>query len=155
MTENPSSEKGNEESERELLKTNQEILFRIRGFSRQTIEVSLITLALIVLYLSISLILFIFFKIKMKIGIIELGNATPLFILISTLINEGRVRIMEWAAVRRERREYEKEQREEKLRAEGRAEGRVEGRAEGRQELLNELKAKGVDTSKIDSKPQE
>ncbi len=54
---------------------------------------------------------------------------------------------MEWAAVRRERREYEKEQREAKLRA--------QGKAEGRQELLEELKAKGVDTSKIDSKPQE
>ena len=54
---------------------------------------------------------------------------------------------MEWAAVKREKREYEKEQREAKLRA--------EGEAKGRQELLEELKAKGVDTSKIDSKPQE
>ena len=53
---------------------------------------------------------------------------------------------MEWAAVKRERREYEKKQREAKLRA--------EGKAEGRQEVLRELKAKGVDTSKIDSKPQ-
>ena len=83
----------------------------------------------------------------MKIDIIELGTVTPLLILISTIINEGRVRIMEWAAVKREKREYEKEQREAKLRA--------EGEAKGRQDLLKELKAKGVDTSKIDSKPQE
>ena len=54
---------------------------------------------------------------------------------------------MEWAAVKRERREYEKAQREAKIRA--------QGKAEGRRELLEELKAKGVDTSKIDSKPQE
>lgn len=83
----------------------------------------------------------------MEIDIIELGTVTPLLILISTIINEGRVRIMEWAAVKREKREYEKEQREAKLRA--------EGEAKGRQELLEELKAKGVDTSKIDSKPEE
>ena len=142
MNENQSSEKENEKIERELLKTNQEILFRIRGFSRQTIEVSLITLALIVLYLSISLILCIWFKTKIETGITELGTVTPLFILISTIINEVRVRIMEWATVKRERREHEKKEREAKL------------RAEGRQELLKELKAKGVDISKIESKPQ-
>lgn len=147
MNENQSSETGNDKSERELLKTNQEILFRIRAFSRQTIAVSLLTLALIVLYLSILFISFIFFETKMKIDIIELGTVTPLLILISTIINEGRVRIMEWAAVKREKREYEKEQREAKLRA--------EGEAKGRQDLLKELKEKGVDTSKIDSKPQE
>ena len=147
MNENQSSEKGNEENERKLLETNQEILFRIRAFSKQTLAVSLITLALILLYLFISFILFIFLKTKMEIDIIELGTVTPLLILISTIINEGRVRIMEWAAVKREKREYEKEQREAKLRA--------EGEAKGRQELLEELKAKGVDTSKIDSKPQE
>ena len=147
MNENQSSKTGNDKSERELLQTNQEILFRIRAFSRQTIAVSLLTLALIVLYLSILFISFIFFETKMKIDIIELGTVTPLLILISTIINEGRVRIMEWAAVKREKREYEKEQREAKLRA--------EGEAKGRQDLLKELKAKGVDTSKIDSKPQE
>ena len=65
---------------------------------------------------------------------------------ISEIINEGRVRIMEWAAVKRERREYEQKQREAKLRA--------EGKSEGRQELMAELKAKGIDVSKIESKPQ-
>ena len=145
---NESSEKGNEKSERELLEINQEILFRIRGFSRQTIEVSWITLALILLYLFILLI---FFETKTKIDVAELGKATPLFILISTILNEGRLRIMEWAAVKRERREYEKGQREAKLRAEGEAKG-IE---KGRQEILKELQAKGVDISKIDSKPQE
>ena len=54
---------------------------------------------------------------------------------------------MEWATIRRERREFEKKQREEKLRA--------EGRAEGRREVIEELKASGVDVSKIENKPQE
>ena len=50
---------------------------------------------------------------------------------------------MEWATIRRERREFEKKQRAEKL------------RAEGRREVIEELKASGVDVSKIESKPQE
>ena len=33
--------------------------------------------------------------------------------------------------------------------------GKAEGKAEGRQELLKELKAKGVDVSKVDTKPEE
>ena len=53
---------------------------------------------------------------------------------------------MEWAAVKRERREYKQKQQEAKLRA--------EGKAEGRQELIAELKAKGIDVSKIESKLQ-
>ena len=32
--------------------------------------------------------------------------------------------------------------------------GKAEGKAEGRQELLKELKAKGIDVSKVDSKPE-
>ena len=122
MNDPESSEKQYDDYEKELLETNQEILFQIRGFSRQAIEVSWITLALIVLYLFISLILFIFLKIKIKTGIVDLGTITPLLILISTIINEVRVRIMEWAAVKRERREYEKAQRETKLRTEGKNE---------------------------------
>ena len=151
MNKNQSSENGNEKSERELLETNKQILFRIKAFSKQTTDVACITLALILLYLFILFILFTFFERNVKIGVAELGKATPLFILISTILNEGRLRIMEWAAVRREEREYEKKKREAELRAEGEAKG-IE---KGRQELLEELKAKGVDISKIDSKPQE
>ena len=33
--------------------------------------------------------------------------------------------------------------------------GKAEGKAEGRQELLEELKASGVDVSKVESKPKE
>ena len=32
--------------------------------------------------------------------------------------------------------------------------GKAEGKAEGRQELLEELKAKGVDISQVESKPK-
>ena len=62
-------------------------------------------------------------------------------------IVEGGVRIVNWAVVAWEKRKDEKAERDAKLRA--------EGEAKGRRELLEELKAKGVDTSKIDSKPQE
>ena len=77
----------------------------------------------------------------------DLGTAIPLFILLSTILVEGGVRIVNWAVVAWEKRKDEKAKRDAELRA--------EGKAEGRQELLEELKAKGVDTSKIDSKPQE
>ena len=50
---------------------------------------------------------------------------------------------MEWVAIRRERRKDKERERDAKK------------RAEGRQELLEELKAKGVDISKVESKPQE
>lgn len=53
---------------------------------------------------------------------------------------------MQWAAVRWEQWKDQKEKRDAKLRA--------EGKAEGRQEILKELKEKGIDTSKIDSKPE-
>ena len=86
-------------------------------------------------------------KTDVKTCIKDTGTAIPLFILLSTISVEGGIRIMQWAAVRWEQRKDAKEKRDAKLRA--------EGKAEGRQELLEELKAKGVDTSKIDSKPQE
>ena len=48
-----------------------------------------------------------------------------------------------------------KEQQLEAAIAAAEKRGKAEGKAEGRQELLKELKAKGVDVSKIDSQPEE
>ena len=142
MNESESSDKPNDDYERQREETNKAILYQLQGFSRLTIQTSVLAFIATVIYM-------VFFACKTDVNtcIKETGTSAPLFILASTIVIEGKGRIMDWIEVRRAKRKDEKEQREAKLRA--------EGKAEGRQELLKELEAKGVDVSKIESKPQD
>ena len=142
MNENQSNKKGNDDYEKERVETNKAILQLMRAFSKQTIYISLVTFLITAIYVICTCC-----KTDVKTCIKDTGTAIPLFILLSTTAVEGGIRIMQWAVVSWEQRKDAKEKRDAKLRA--------EGKAEGRQELLEELKAKGVDTSQIDSKPQE
>ena len=142
MNENSSNEKGNDHYEKERVETNKEILQLMRAFSKQTIYTSLVSILITGIYAIYTCCIT-----NTKTCIKDLGTVIPLFILLSTVLVEGGVRIVNWAVVAWEKRKDEKAKRDAKLRA--------EGEAKGRRELLEELKAKGVDTSKIDSKPQE
>ena len=141
MNENQRSEKENDDYEKERVETNKAILQLMRAFSKQTIYTSLVTFLITGIY-----VIYTCYKTDVKTCIKDTGTAIPLFILLSTIAVEGGIRIMQWAAVRWEQWKDQKEKRDAKLRA--------EGKAEGRQEILKELKAKGIDTSKIDSKPE-
>ena len=146
MNENQSSEKGNDNYEKERLEVNKAILYAIQGFSRHTIQTSMVTLVMTVCYVPILLI---YYERSVRACIIETGASIPLFILISTLIVEGKGRIMDWIEVKRARRRAEEKQREAKILA--------KGKELGRQELREELKAKGinVDSDKADSESQD
>lgn len=120
MNENKSSEKGNDNYERERVEINKSILYAIEGFSRHTIQTSIATLVMTVLYMPI---LIIYYKTGVKTCIIETGTSIPLFILTSTIIIEGKGRIMEWVEIRRARRRDQEKQREAQIFAKGENQG--------------------------------
>ena len=120
MNGNESSEKQNNDYEKERVETNKEILRAIRSFIEQAIYTSIVTLGLAVLY-AVLYIFFISPKTDVKTCIKEIGTLTPLFIIVSTIAVEGGVRIMEWAVAKRARRKDEEKRRDAKTRAEGEA----------------------------------
>ena len=100
---NESSENQNSNYGKKRVEVNKEILYFIQGISKTAIEVSGLTFVMTVVY-----IVFTCCKAEIKMCIIETGTATPLFILSSTVLIEGKVRVMEWASVWREKRKAEK-----------------------------------------------
>ena len=118
MNEPESSQKRNEDYERQRVETNKEIQLTIQSFIAQAVYTSIGTLFLAVLY-AVSCFFFIPPKTSIRDCIKEIGTITPLFIIVSTIAVEGGVRIMEWALAKRARRKDEERQRDAKLRVEG------------------------------------
>ena len=146
MNDNESSEKQNDDYESQLVKTNKEILSNIQDFIKQAVWTSIVTLGLAVLY-AVLCIFFISPKTDVKNCLKEIGTIIPLFIVVSAIAVDWGFRIMRLAVGKWDEWKAEKEQRDAKLRA--------ENKAKIRKEVLAELKAKGVDVSKVESKPQE
>lgn len=118
MTE--SSENQNGDYERERVEVNKTILYAIQGFSRHTIQASIVTFAITVLYMPILLI---HYETGVKKCIIETGTSIPLFILTSTVIIEVKGRIMDWVEIRRAKRRDQERQREAQIFANGENQG--------------------------------
>ena len=115
---NESSGNQNGDHERERVEVNKAILYAIEGFSRHTIQTSIVTGVMTILYI---LILLLYYKTGVKVCITETGTSIPLFILTSTIVIEGKGRFMEWVEIRRAKRRDEEKQREAQIFAEGEA----------------------------------
>ena len=115
---NDSSENQNSDYGRERVEVNKAILYAIEGFSRHTIQTSIVTGVMVILYIPILLL---YYKTGVKACIIETGTSIPLFILTSTMMIEGKGRFMEWVEIRRAKRRDQEKQRDAQILAQAEA----------------------------------
>lgn len=120
---NKSHENPNGDYEKERVEINKAILYAIEGFSRHTIQTSIVTLVMTVSYIPVLLL---HYKTGVRTCLIETGTSIPLFILTSTIIIEVKGRIMEWVEIRRAKRRDQEKQRELQILAQGENQGKTE-----------------------------